>query len=211
LTKSHDQTRRAFVVQFVAEPGVDGIKAFRSLLKAALRHYGLRAIDVRECEPARVRLSSGSPTRESPMSEFSKRIRGKESGFFKVADLENGERMLTILRLDEDVVMFDVPRDILNFVETGKQLTLNQTNAEFLLDNFGDEPATYEGKRVVLFIGEYTYEGKKGSGVRLKLPGAPAAKPSAPSGARSAFGAPHKEAPRSSNGGTADPDDTIPF
>ena len=143
------------------------------------------------------------------MSEFSKRIRGKESGFFKVADLENGERMLTILRLDEDVVMFDAPRDILNFVETGKHLTLNQTNAEFLLDNFGDEPATYEGKRVVLFIGEYTYEGKKGTGVRLKLPGAPAARPSARSGARAAFS--NTPAARSGNGDKPDPDDTIPF
>jgi hypothetical protein len=151
------------------------------------------------------------------MSAFSKRIRGKESGFFKVADLENGERMLTILRLDEDVVMFNEPRDILNFVETGKQLTLNQTNAEFLLDNFGDEPATYEGKRVVLFLAEYTYEGKKGTGVRLKLPGAPAAKPPAPrseekpaaSGAHTTFGT--TAATRSGNGSKSDPNDTIPF
>jgi hypothetical protein len=28
--------------------GVDAIKSFRALLKAALRRYGLRAIDVRE-------------------------------------------------------------------------------------------------------------------------------------------------------------------
>jgi hypothetical protein len=35
-------------VTFVATPGVDGIRAFRALLKTALRRFGLRAVDVRE-------------------------------------------------------------------------------------------------------------------------------------------------------------------
>jgi hypothetical protein len=38
-------------VTFVAEPGVDGIKAFRALLKSALRRFGLRAIDAHELNP----------------------------------------------------------------------------------------------------------------------------------------------------------------
>jgi hypothetical protein len=42
----------------VATPGVDGIKAFRLLLKAALRTYGLRAIDARE-------LTDETQTREN--------------------------------------------------------------------------------------------------------------------------------------------------
>jgi hypothetical protein len=37
-----------FVVQLRAEPGVDGIRAFRALLKVALRRFGLRAVDARE-------------------------------------------------------------------------------------------------------------------------------------------------------------------
>jgi hypothetical protein len=37
-----------FHVTFVATPGTDGLKAFRALLKSALRRFGLRAIDVRE-------------------------------------------------------------------------------------------------------------------------------------------------------------------
>lgn len=52
--------RSSFTVTFVATPGVDGIKAFRMLLKAALRTYGLRAIDVRELQDERAR-----PTREN--------------------------------------------------------------------------------------------------------------------------------------------------
>jgi hypothetical protein len=47
-----------FHVTFVAMPGVDGIKAFRLLLKAALRTYGLRAIDARE-------LTDETQTREN--------------------------------------------------------------------------------------------------------------------------------------------------
>jgi hypothetical protein len=205
LTKPHNHPRAAFVLELQAEPGTDAIKAIRRLLKIAGRHLGLRCIDVRECELTRVRLSSGSLTRESPMSAFSEKIRGKESGFFKVADLENGERTLTIDRLDEDVVMFNEPKDILNFVETGKQLTLNQTNAEFLLDNFGDEPATYEGKQVTLYLASYKYKDETGVGIRLKLPGAPAAKPATAAAPKPA------PAPRGGNGSKSDPDDAIPF
>ena len=47
-----------FHVTFVAQPGVDGLKAFRALLKSALRRFGLRAIDVRE-------LTDETQTREN--------------------------------------------------------------------------------------------------------------------------------------------------
>jgi hypothetical protein len=49
-----------FSVTFVAQPGVDGIKAFRALLKSALRRFGLRAVDVRELtdEPQQIRDQS---------------------------------------------------------------------------------------------------------------------------------------------------------
>jgi hypothetical protein len=204
LIKPHDQPRAAFVVHFVAEPGVDAIKAIRRLLKIARRHLGLHCTDARECEHARVRLSSRSRlTREHPMSAFSEKIRGKESGFFKVADLENGERTLSISHLDEDVVLFGEVKDVLNFVETGKQLQLNQTVSEWLLDNLGDDPASWEGKKVVLHLGEYTYNKEKKLGVRLKLPGAPEPKPAIAAAPKPA------PAPRGGNGSKSDPD--IPF
>jgi hypothetical protein len=50
--KSASRNRDAFTATFVATPGTDGLKAFRALLKSALRRFGLRAIDVRECTPA---------------------------------------------------------------------------------------------------------------------------------------------------------------
>jgi hypothetical protein len=38
----------AFIVTLVAQPGVDGIKALRALLKPAKRRFGLIAVDARE-------------------------------------------------------------------------------------------------------------------------------------------------------------------
>lgn len=51
-----------FTVTFVAMPGVDGIKAFRALLKTASRRFGLRAIDAHEIHnepPGSSSMSSG--------------------------------------------------------------------------------------------------------------------------------------------------------
>jgi hypothetical protein len=44
--------RPIFVVHFRPEPGIDGPRAFKALLKFSLRKYGLRAVTVRE-EPAK--------------------------------------------------------------------------------------------------------------------------------------------------------------
>ena len=166
----------------MALPGVDGIKAFRAVLKAAVRHYGLCAIDVREIharnedEPPRSSSLSTptAQTREVSMSAFSDRVRGQKKGFFKVADLEGGKEItLTISHLDEEMEMFGKTVDILNFVETGQQLQLNQTTAEWLLDNLGDDPKKYPGKRITLYLAEYEYNREKKFGIRLKLPGQP--------------------------------------
>jgi hypothetical protein len=179
LIQHRQETRRAFVVHLRAEPGVDGIRALRALLKAALRHYGLRAVDVRECAlHAHQDERALAPTGRTHMSAFSDRIRSQQDkGLFKVADFEGGkERTLTISRLDEEMEMFGKTVDILNFVDTGRQLQLNQTNAEFLLDAFGDNPETWSSKRVTLYLYEYEFrDGKKQLGIRLKLPNAPAA------------------------------------
>jgi len=118
------------------------------------------------------------------MSAFSDRIRGQKKGFFKVADLEGGERTLTISHLDEEVEMFGKVVDLLNFRETGQQLQLNFTTAEWLLDNLGDDPEVWNGKRVVLFLDTYEYNNQKGVGIRLKLPGTPTAAASEPARAR---------------------------
>jgi hypothetical protein len=45
----------AFTVTLVPEPGVDGIKALRWVLKSALRRHGLRCTDIhaeQQCGPS---------------------------------------------------------------------------------------------------------------------------------------------------------------
>jgi hypothetical protein len=173
------QRPATFSATFVATPGVDGLRSFRALLKVALRRFGLRAIDVRELsarnEDEHTRSSSlsthSAQTREVKMSEFSKRIREQRKGFFKVADLEGGKELtLTISHLDEEMEIFNEKKDLLNFVETGQQLQLNQTVAEWLIDNLGDDPEKWPGKRVTLYLAEYEYNKEKKLGIRLKLP-----------------------------------------
>jgi hypothetical protein len=142
--------RPAFAVTFVAMPGVDGIKALRSLLKAALRHHGLRAIDARELDERAFVFPSHPPrsTRETTMSAFSERIRSQTKGFYKVADFEGGKEIThTISHLDEEMEMFNKTVDILNFSDTGRQLSVNQTNAEWLLNNLGNNPEQLAGKK----------------------------------------------------------------
>ena len=103
------------------------------------------------------------------MSAFSERIRDQKQGFYKVADFEGGKELThTISHLDEAVEMFKKTVDILNFSDTARQLQLNQTNAEFLLDTFGDDPNTYRGKQVTLYLAEYEYKDEKKLGIRLK-------------------------------------------
>ena len=157
-------------MRLVALPGVDGIKSFRALLKTALRRFGLRAIDVRE-------LHAHNPPDEPqpgslPMSAFSDRVRSQKKGMFKVADFDGGKELtLTISRLDEEVEIFGEIKDILNFEETGQQLALNQTTAEWLINNLGDDPETWPGQKVVLYLGEYEFNREKKFGIRLKMLG----------------------------------------
>jgi hypothetical protein len=200
-------------VTFVAMPGVDAIRSFRALLKAAGRHYGLRAVSVRECalthvEDERARVFPSHPprsTREIPMSAFSERIRSQTKGFYKVADLEGGREVThTIKHLDEAMEMFGKTMDILNFSDTGRQLNVNQTNAEWLLNNLGNNPEQWAGQKVTLYLAEYEYGEKKGQTIRLKLPGT-TSKPAAPQG-DGASKTPTRSASRKD-----DFDDSIPF
>jgi hypothetical protein len=46
------EERPTFQVHFRPEPRVDGIRALRQLLKAALRRFGLRAVYVQEIKQA---------------------------------------------------------------------------------------------------------------------------------------------------------------
>ena len=168
------QPRRAFVLHLVSEPGVDAIKSFRSLLKAALRRYGLRAVHVQECAlPAHQDERARRSTMETTMSAFSDRIREElGGGLFKVSDFERGPKTFTISHLLEAVRMFKKNVDLLCFKETERQFQVNLSNAKWLIENLGDDPETWTGKRVTLHLASFEYEGETKQGVRIRLPDA---------------------------------------
>jgi hypothetical protein len=115
------------------------------------------------------------------MSAFSKRINDqKNRGFYRTADLEGGKEITHVIdHLLEEVEMFGKTMDILNFSDTARQFQLNQTNAEYLLEAFGDDPKTWAGKAVTLYLADYEYKGEKKPGIRLKRADAAAAEASA--------------------------------
>jgi hypothetical protein len=147
------------LVRFCAGPGVDGIRALRTLLKIALRSLGPRAIEARE---------EFQTKEDNSMSAYSEKIkRMRETGLYKVADFEGGKEVThTIDRLLEDQVMFEREMDILCFTDTGRQLQVNVTNGETLIGLFGDDPDKWGGQRVTLYLAPYGKEGKLG--IRLK-------------------------------------------
>ena len=145
------------------------------------------------------------------MSKFSERIRSQESGFFRVADLEGGEKTLTISHLDEELELFGEQKDVLNFTETGRQLQLNQTTSEWLLDNLGEDPQTYPGKRVTLHLAPYQYKGETKQGIRLKLPGSPHPAAASRPGAQASVLGDGQPRPAPKPSRKDDMDDSIPF
>jgi hypothetical protein len=178
--KHVEPQRRAFVLQFQAEPGVDEIKALRTLLKFAGRRLGLRCVDVRECAalPAQEDERARGSTQETAMSAFSERIRSQKTGAFKAADFAGGKEVtLTVDHLEEEVEKFDKKIDILHFVETQQELQLNQSKSEFLLNAFGDDPEKWKGQRVTLYQVEYPNvtdeKYRYGIGVKLRAEAVP--------------------------------------
>ena len=141
------------------------------------------------------------------MSAFSERIRNSTRGFLKVSDLEGGKEVThTISHLDEEMEMFGKTLDILNFSDTGKQLSLNQTNAEFLLDAFGDDTEKWAGQAVTLYLAEYEFNKEKKLGIRLKKAAAKEGVVILPTRGDGASKTPTRSASRK-----ADLDDEIPF
>ena len=161
-------TRPAFSLVVRAEPGVNAIRSLRAWLKIGLRTFGLRCIHINE-------------RKETNMSKYSDKVdRQKQAGLYRVSDLQNGggqSREVTheIAYLDEDVEMFDRKIDVLHFTDTFKELQVNVTNAEQLIEMFGDEPARWPGNSVTLYLAEYGKEGKLG--IRLKRPGTATSRP----------------------------------
>jgi hypothetical protein len=102
------------------------------------------------------------------MSAHSEKIaRAKQQGLYKVADLLGKEVTHTISHLLEDAAMFNREIDVLCFVDTARQLQVNITNGDWLINNFGEDPNDWAGHRVTLYVGQYDFGDKK-QGIMLK-------------------------------------------
>jgi hypothetical protein len=100
------------------------------------------------------------------MSAYSDKIkREKEKGLYKNSDLDGKEATHTIDRLLQDITMFDKQMDVLTFSDSAKQLQVNVTNGDTLIQLFGDDPDDWHGHRITLFLDEYK-PGKFGIRIR---------------------------------------------
>jgi len=107
------------------------------------------------------------------MSNYSEKIaRAKQQGLYKVADLLSGPVTHTISHLLEDVVKFEREMDLLCFADTARQLQINVTNGEWLINNFGEDPEDWAGQHVTLYVGTFEFGKNKEQrqGIRLKKP-----------------------------------------
>jgi hypothetical protein len=107
------------------------------------------------------------------MSAYSDKVQSQKGGLYRVSDFEGDvkERTHVIDFLEQDVVVFERTVDVLHFKDTQRQLQVNVTNAEKLMDLFGDEPDKWAGKSVCLFLQTYGTEGKQG--IRIRTAGSP--------------------------------------
>jgi hypothetical protein len=105
------------------------------------------------------------------MSRYREKIANQKRGYFRVADFEavEGKAIVRVIAyLAEDRQVFDEEKDVLFFEDDGRQLPLNVTNAEKLIELFGDEPEQWSGQKVVLYLGSFGKENKPC--IRLRAP-----------------------------------------
>jgi hypothetical protein len=146
-----------FAVTLRTASGCDGIRNLRALLKIAWRHFGLRAIDVREIEhPMHCRRSMQSDvqTKRRPemtpmdMREF------RKAKFLKVENCREPRQM----RIAGAVLGKYSKPDLI--FENGDRLGLSATNIEILSDTYGFESDQWAGHLVELYVGQGQFEGE---------------------------------------------------
>ena len=106
------------------------------------------------------------------MSDYRDKIMRQKTGYFRTADFDQVKELeLTIDHLAQDVVVFEEVKDVLHFVEDGRQLQLNITNAETLMGLLSDEPAQWQGKKITLYLTTYEKRGVQAPCIRIRAPG----------------------------------------
>ena len=156
-----------FTVTFATD-GTDGIRALRALLKAAKRRFGLRAVEVREYDAARVsrrRTARAARRTQARRQEKSITDMRKYSGaaFLKPGDIKaSGPRRVVITDVTEG--KFDKPD--LEFDDYTK-LSVNANN-RILMAAYGWESKGWLNKEIELGLDQAEYDGKEQEIVLVK-------------------------------------------
>jgi hypothetical protein len=154
-----------YVLTLRASSGHAGVRNLRALLKIAWRHFGLRAINVRESGPdkhpthRRRSVHLVPKPKQAPQYERSVKMdmrQFKKPKFLKVEDIRStGPRQMRIA----GCVMGQFKKPDLVF-ESGDKLGLSATNAEILSEAYSFESEEWAGHLIELYVGKGTFEGE---------------------------------------------------
>jgi hypothetical protein len=153
-----------YVLTLRASSGHDGIRNLRALLKIAWRHFGLRAVDVRESgfdkHQTRRRRSARQVPKPKQAPQCERLIpmdmrQFKKPRFLKVDDIRDRPRQARIA----GCVMGQFKKPDLIF-EDGDKLGLSATNADILSEAYGFESEEWAGHLIELYVGKGTFEGE---------------------------------------------------
>jgi len=92
------------------------------------------------------------------------------SKYLKAADLNGGDKFVTVDRVVEEEVGLEKDRKpVVYFNGLQKGLVLNKTNADRLAHKLGDETSAWRGATVELYSELVSYQGQKMEGVRVRV------------------------------------------
>lgn len=95
------------------------------------------------------------------------------SKYLKAADLQGRQARVVMDRVEEEQVgnnQNEDPKPILYFQGKDKGMVLNKTNANNIVDAYGDETDDWHGEELVLFEAMVDFQGKTVSAIRVRAP-----------------------------------------
>ena len=132
-----DEKQATYLLTVRAEPGVDAVRSLRTLLKAMLRTYGLRCMEIQEVKQQR--------RTNMDMRKFG-------TGFIKPEDVRENPIRARIVIVLEELDKYGQP---VIELDTGAQFSLNRTNNDILLRAWGYDSKNWPDQEIEFFHGTY--------------------------------------------------------
>jgi hypothetical protein len=129
------EERPTYLLIVRPEPGVDAVRSLRALLKAMLRTYGLKCVEITQREKEKVMVDA----------------RKYASKYIKPDQVRDGPIQTRIVHVFEDD---RYGRPVLE-LEIGSQFTLNEGNNNILMKAWGHETDNWIGQELALELGTW--------------------------------------------------------